>query len=142
MTRALLDANVFLYALGAEHPYREPCRGLLVRLARGEIDGEISVEILQEVVHVLRRRSRPAATDRARTIISSGITLHGFDPADLTVALTLLDQHPGLAARDAVHAATALNRDLKLIVSTDRAFDRIPGLERIDPADPDRLASS
>lgn len=142
MTRALIDANVFLYALGAEHPYREPCRGLLARLARGEIDGEISVEILQEVVHVLRRRSQSSATDRARTIISSGMTLHGFEPADLTLALTLLDEHPGLGARDAVHAATALNRELELIVSTDRAFDRIPGLERIDPADRDRLTST
>ncbi len=38
-------------------------------------------------------------------------------------------------ARDAVFAALALNRGIDAILATDRAFDGIEGLERIDPAD-------
>jgi len=38
-----------------------------------------------------------------------------------------------LSARDALHAATALNRGVPTIVSPDEAFDDVPQLERIDP---------
>lgn len=143
MSRALIDANVFLYALGAEHIYREPCRALVTGLARGELAGELSVEILQEVVHVRRRRGERGASQRAREIIAWGLPVHSFEPEDLDAALALLDEHPDLHARDAVHAGTARNRGIDLIVSTDADFDRLPGLERIDPSDPrllERLA--
>lgn len=36
---------------------------------------------------------------------------------------------------DAASAATALNRGIDKILSADRDFDGIPGLERIDPSD-------
>jgi len=140
MSRALIDANVFLYALGADHSYREPCRDLVTRLARGELDGELSVEILQEVVHVRRRRGDREASERAREIIAWGIPVHGLEPEDFDAALALLDEHADLHTRDAVHAGTARNRGIELIVSTDADFDPLPGLERIDPSDPHLLA--
>ncbi len=34
-----------------------------------------------------------------------------------------------------MHAATALRRGIGVIVSTDRAFDGVSGLERLDPRD-------
>lgn len=69
--------------------------------------------------------------------------MHSFEPEDLDATLALLDEHPDLHARDAVRAGTARNRGIELIVSTDADFDRLPGLERIDPSDPrllERLA--
>lgn len=39
----------------------------------------------------------------------------------------------------AVFAATALNRGISLILSPDQAYDAVPGLDRLDPADPDAL---
>ncbi len=30
----LIDANIFMYAAGAEHPYKEPSRKFLERVAR------------------------------------------------------------------------------------------------------------
>ena len=139
MSRALIDANVFLYALGADHSYREPCRDLVTRLARGELAGELSVEILQEVVHVRRRRGDREASERAREVIAWGIPVHGLEPKDFDAALELLDEHPELHTRDAVHAGMARNRSIELIVSTDADFDPLPGLERIDPGDPHLL---
>ncbi len=43
--------------------------------------------------------------------------------------------HEDLGARDAVFAALAINRGIDAILTTDRAFEGISGLERIDPAD-------
>lgn len=136
MTRVLVDANVFIYALGAEHPYREPCRDVVAALARREILAETSVEVLQEVVHVRRRRNGgPDAAARAREILAWDLPVHEFDVDDLERALDLIARDDSLLVRDAVHAATALNREIDAILSTDRDFDRIEGLTRIDPGD-------
>lgn len=139
MSRALIDANVFLYALGTEHSYREPCREIVKHLASGELAGELSVEILQEVVHVRRRRGDPGASERAREIIAWGVPVHDLELDDLDAGLALMDEHPELHTRDAVHAGTARTRGIELIVSTDADFDPLPGLERIDPGDPHLL---
>lgn len=136
MTRVLVDANVFIYALGAEHPYRDPCRDVVAALARRDIEAETSVEILQEVVHVRRRRKGgPDAAARAREILAWDLPVHEFDVDDLERALSLIERDDSLPVRDAVHAAMALNREIDAVLSTDRDFDRIDGLARIDPAD-------
>jgi len=36
------------YALGDEHPYREPCREIVHKATIGELRGEASVDLLQE----------------------------------------------------------------------------------------------
>ncbi len=61
--------------------------------------------------------------------------LHGFGEDDLRLALNLVATHPSLRVRDAVHAATALRRGISVIVSPDRDFDGVSGLERLDPHD-------
>jgi predicted nucleic acid-binding protein len=55
--------------------------------------------------------------------------------------IDLFKTHPRPDARDAVFAAVALNRGIDAILATDRAFDGVDGLERIDPADDQALAS-
>ena len=142
MTRVLVDTNVFIYALGAGHPYRDPCRDVVAALARREIQGETSVEILQELVHVRRRRTdaRDAAA-RAREILAWDLPVHELDVDDLERALTLIERDGSLPVRDAVHAAVALNREIGAVLSTDRDFDRIDGVARIDPADPVAVAA-
>jgi predicted nucleic acid-binding protein len=62
----VLDTTVLIYATGAEHRFREPCRRIVVAASRGELDASTTVEVLQEFVHVRgRRRSRAEAADRA-----------------------------------------------------------------------------
>ena len=51
------------------------------------------------------------------------------------------ETNPRLDARDAVFAAVALNRGIDVILATDRAFDEVDGLKRIDPADERALAT-
>jgi predicted nucleic acid-binding protein len=55
--------------------------------------------------------------------------------------MRLLEAHPELDVADCVHAATALNRGLDAILSPDRAFDSVSGLERVDPADREGVAA-
>lgn len=135
MTRAYVDTNVFLYAIGTEHRYREPCRALMLALGDGRLSGETSAETIQEIVHHRRRRGDAEATERGRRAAELCTTVYAFDRELALASLGLIDRHPHLPTRDSVHAATAIARDLRFVLSADRDFDTVGGLERIDPAD-------
>jgi uncharacterized protein len=140
MSRFLYDTAVFVYAIGGDHPYRDPCRRIVAAARDGRLAGEASVEVVHELAHVLLRRGG----DRARALRLASAAgelarLHEFSPSDVALVMALLSDHPALDVRDAVFAATALNRGIPLILSTDRAYDAVPGLDRIDPAAPDAL---
>ena len=54
-----LDANIFMYAAGAEHPYKAPCVEILARLEVGELQAVINTEILQEMLYRYSRLKLP-----------------------------------------------------------------------------------
>src|ERR1035437_8658518 len=63
----ILDTTVLTYAVGEEHPLREPCRRLLAAHASGTIEATTTVEVLQEFAHVrARRRTRDDAINLTR----------------------------------------------------------------------------
>lgn len=136
MRRFLYDTNVFVYALGSEHPLREPCRTIMARSARGELRGEASSDLLQELAYQRYRQTgnRVAACRTAREV-GRGCIVHPLELADVLRGLELLERGEGLHCRDASFAAVALRRGIEVILSADRAFDEVPGLERVDPAD-------
>jgi predicted nucleic acid-binding protein len=137
VTRVLVDTNVFLYARGRDHKYREACRALLGTAPSGVVRLEASVEVVQEFTHVLMRRGvDPLSAVAQGHEVSAQCLLHAFDEAVLARALALVAEYSTLGMRDAVHAATALEVDLVQVVSADRVFDRIEGVSRVDPRDP------
>jgi predicted nucleic acid-binding protein len=140
--RFLFDTSVFVYALGGEHHYREPCRAILREMRGGQLAGEASVELIHEFAHVRGRRriTRVAAAESARDV--AGICpVHAVALDDVGRALELWSAHERLDMRDAIFAAQALNRGIDAILSPDRGFDGIPGLQRVDPADTSAVAT-
>lgn len=90
--------------------------------------------MVQELVHHrLRKTGNPKAAAQDGKSITGSFTILSFDREVLDASLRLIEQHPGVRGRDAVHAATALAYGIERIASTDPAFDRIPGITRIDP---------
>lgn len=132
----LLDSNIVVYALGQESSLRDPCRRLLGRAAAGEFRAYGSTEMVQEVVHHRLRRTgdRALAARNGRDIAASCTTL-AFDREILDLSLDLIERIPTIRGRDAVHVATAIAYGISRIASTDRAFDDIPGIDRLDPLD-------
>jgi hypothetical protein len=140
--RFLYDTSIFVYALGKEHPYREPCREIVRRAAAGDLQGEASADLLQELVHQRARRTgdRLDAAKAGRSVAKLA-WWHPLEPNDVQRGIDLFETHTDLDARDAVFAALAINRGIDAILATDRAFDGIDGLERIDPADDRAVAA-
>jgi len=135
VARYFFDSNIFLYAMGSEHPEKAPCRKLLELVAKREMEAVTSSEVLQEVLYVrLRRGDRIHAIDSVRSIHElMGGTLP-VTSADILDACEILGQHPGLDTRDAVHAAVAKRNAIAMIVSIDKGFDGLKGLHRLTPA--------
>jgi predicted nucleic acid-binding protein len=130
----ILDTTVLAYAVGKEHPLREPCRRLLAAHASGAIEATTTVEVLQQFAYVrARRRSREDAVNLTRLyVVALGPIV--TTTAELDAGLTLFGQHPELGAFDAVLAAVALSRGAEALVSAVRAFASVPELAWIDPA--------
>jgi len=139
--RFLFDTNVFVYALGGPSPYRESCRGIVEHAAAGRLDGEASADLVQELLHQRVRQTgdRAAAVETARRV-QVLCRLHDVRESDVNLALWLFETHRCLTARDATFAAVALNRGVDAILSADRDFDELPGLERVDPRDATAVA--
>lgn len=131
-----VDTNVFIYAAGADHPLREPCAAILRSSLTRNLDLRTSVEVLQELLyrhlHVGQVDKGVEMCGEILTLLDPVLPVH---PADLRLAMELLGRYPGIDSRDAVHAAVALNNGINQIVSSDRHFDRIKDIVRIDPAE-------
>lgn len=130
----LIDANIFMYAVGTAHPNKPPAIGYLRRVANGEIDAVTDAEVLQEILHRYRAIRRwedgSRVYDLAKSVVARvlPITADIVDQARLMMHADI-----ELGARDAIHAAVALANGCTAICTYDRAFDRIPGLGRVTP---------
>lgn len=130
-----LDANVLMYAIGKDHPYQQPCIQVLKQIETETIHVVTSVEILQEILH--RYYSIRKYEVAAKAFANMKRLCEQIFPvleADVDRAYRLLQEFPNLRVRDAIHAATILNNDLRRIISTDKHFDAIKGVVRVDPA--------
>jgi predicted nucleic acid-binding protein len=132
--RVFLDTNIFLYAAGRAHPERDACARLLRRVADGSLEATVNTEVLQEILYLLTRRGRRRdALTLARHVETLFPGMLPVTREDMSEGLQLLEAHPGLSVRDAVHAATMLRNGLRTVASVDPDFDQIPEIRRIPP---------
>jgi DNA phosphorothioation-dependent restriction protein DptG len=132
----VLDTTVLVYAKGAEHPLRDPCRRLIDAIAQGTLEATSTVEAIQEFVHVrAQRRERSDAVALGRDYIDLLTPLVMVDEERLRRGLALFEHNERLGAFDAVLAATAIDINASALVSADRAFADVPDLTNLVPND-------
>lgn len=130
----LVDSNIFMYAVGRDHPLKAPSIAWLERAARGDFEARVDAEVLQEIIHRYRSIDRWSAGrrvfDLARRAIPGTlpVTEHVVDRAR-----SLMDRYDDLSARDALHSAVVLIHGLEGICSYDLDFDRVEGIRRLEP---------
>jgi uncharacterized protein len=130
----LLDTTVLVYAKGADHPFRDPCRRLIDAIARGEIEATTTVEVIQEFVHVrAQRRTRSDAIALGSDYADLLAPLLTIEDEHLRRGLSLFERNERLGAFDAVLAASALDTDANALVSADSAFAHVSGLPHVVP---------
>ncbi|MEZ0367119.1 type II toxin-antitoxin system VapC family toxin [Mycobacterium sp. pUA109] len=130
----VLDTTVLVYAKGADHPFRDPCRKLIAAIADERIDATTTPEVIQEFVHVrARRRGRTDAVTLGRDYAELLSPLLSITRDHLQQGLALFETTPQLGAFDAVLAAAAAEAGAAAIVSADTAFAGLPGVAHIVP---------
>lgn len=133
----VLDTTVLVYAKGAEHPLRDPCRELIAAIAEGAIEATTSVEVIQEFVHVrARRRDRRDAAAAGRDYAELLSPLLGVTREHLQRGLALFERGGPLGAFDAVLAAAAAASGATALVSADSAFSLAGEIAHVVPDGP------
>jgi predicted nucleic acid-binding protein len=128
----VLDTTVLVYAKGADHLLREPCRKLVAAIAEERIEATTTAEVIQEFVHVrARRRDRNDAAALGRDYAELLTPLLNVTRDHLQRGLTLFETTPGLGAFDAVLAAAAAQVGAAALVSADTAFADLPDITHI-----------
>jgi len=136
-----IDTNIFMYARGKDHPYKDSCSRIILSIAEGgflERYGvpTIDVEVFQEILY------RYALIEKWETGISvcQDIALLGLEVipmsfSEISRMLELAEAYKEgkVAPRDLIHTAVMLNHGIERILSTDRHFDLIHEVKRLDP---------
>jgi len=119
----VLDTTVLVYAKGAEHAFRDPCRELLAAIADRRLQASTTPEVIRELAHVrAKRRGRADAAALGRDYADLLSPLISVTASDLRSGLDLFERIEGLGAFDAVLAAAASAAGARALVSADVSF--------------------
>ncbi len=128
----LIDSTVPMYLVGAAHAHKLDAQRLLeTALSAGE-HLLTDVEVLQEICHryaaIGRRDAIQPAFDAVLGVVDDVLPI---DREDAEAARDLVLRYTSLSARDAVHAAVMRRHGIHRIMTFDRGFDALSGLERL-----------
>lgn len=131
-----LDANIPIYAAGRPHPLKAPAVQIVLLAAEHPEAFVTDVEVVQEMLHrylaLQLWDSGRAAVEQFMALMEGRI--ESVTAADLAEVVRRADRYRDVAARDLLHAAVMSRLGVTQIVSADADFDRIDGVERLDPA--------
>jgi predicted nucleic acid-binding protein len=125
-----------MYAAGANHPLRQPCRAALEVAVNRRVSLVTDAEVLQEILYRYFSVGKPEFAQsvyRVATRLCDDIL--PVSERATGRALELLLRYGHLSPRDAVHIATMEEGGLRRLLSTDRDFDRVDEVQRVDPVD-------
>lgn len=123
-----VDTNVFMYAVGGDHPLRPEARARLFDAVDGGARLVTSAEVLQELLHAYLAVGRQRTLDAALTLVSGCVVdVWAVEAEDVYLARALDGEHPGLAARDLIHVACCRRRSVSEVLTFDRAFGAVMG---------------
>ena len=128
-----VDSNIPMYLIGKEHPRREDAVRALAELVRQNESLVSSAEVVQEILHryhAIRRREFVQPAIRLLVDLTEG-EIFPVTLADTLRAGELLVSYPEVSSRDAVHLAVMEGHGIPRIMSFDRGFDAVTGIERI-----------
>lgn len=127
-----VDSNVPMYIVGQDDEMRDQARGLLERAVADGIRLVTDAEVLQEILH------RYTAIGRRDAIEPAFALLRAVIDEILPVTAAVVEEARGIvlatdriSARDAVHVAAMRLAGVRRIVSFDRGFDEIAGVDRL-----------
>lgn len=112
-----------------------PCaRAQVIReIHQGKIKAATSVLVTLEAANALRTFGlAKEVKDTVDSIFSLSIRILNVDGVDMRNAIDIFQRHR-ISPYDCAHVAVMKRAEVSSIISADRDFERIPGIERKDP---------
>jgi predicted nucleic acid-binding protein len=128
-----IDTACFIYLIEEHVTYLQRVEPLFAAVAGGRLEAVTSTLTLLEVLVVPFRNGDRALAERYESILtrSRGLRLVDLDRAQLRAAAQLRASHPSLRTPDALQMAAALSARCTSLVTNDRRFPAVRGLETI-----------
>ncbi len=128
----LIDSNIPMYLIGANHPHKREARRILEDLIDQSVRLVTDAEVFQEIIHryvvIKRREAIQPAFDLLMAISDE---IFPIEDVDVIAAKDLLGSKSELSSRDALHLAIMKRQNVETIFSFDHGFDSILGINRI-----------
>lgn len=119
-----VDTSVLMYAVGRDHPLREPARSFFAAATTDQQPLATSSEVLHELAHAYLPVERTAALAAAlRLVDRTGMEVWPLERDDVTLGIELAARHPGLGARDLCHLASCQRRGVTRVQTFDRGLN-------------------
>lgn len=123
-----VDTNVLMYAVGREHPLRQPARRFFADAITNQRPLATSSEVLQELVHAYLPVDRTRALAAALRIVErTRMEVWPLEREDVILGIELAARHPTLEARDLCHLASCQRRGVTHIQTFDRGLKAYGG---------------
>jgi predicted nucleic acid-binding protein len=127
-----VDSNIPMYLIGAAHPHKvDAQRQLEAQIAAGErlvTDAEVLQEILHRYVAINRRDAIQPAFEALLGVVDH---VFAVEQTDAERAKDILYGASQLSARDALHVAIMQRHGVCRIMTFDKGFSNVPGIERL-----------
>lgn len=128
----LIDSNIPMYLVGGAHPRKTDAERVLEHAVsdreRLVTDAEVFQEILHRYVAIDRRDAIQPAFDALLSVVDE---VFPIDLGAVERAKAIVLGNRRLSARDALHLAVMERERVHRIMSFDRGFDGVPGIERL-----------
>jgi hypothetical protein len=116
-----VDSNVFIYAVGRSHPLKEEAQNFFLGSSKKGKRLVTSAEVLQELLHVYLPVERIETLDAALDLATQGIDhVIPINSATVLHARSLVDNFPGLTARDLLHLSVCQLHKIRELKTFDR----------------------
>ena len=135
---AMLDTNVPMYAAGKPHAYKLSCAWIMSEITQDRLAAVIDTETVQEILYRFGGIGQwDVAIKMATDLISIATDIYPVQPSDMALCIELCKRYGprGLPVRDVLHVAVMQTNGLDTIISTDKHFDHITEIHRLDPQD-------
>ena len=128
----LIDSNVPMYLVGADHPHKIDAQRALERLVSTRERMVTDAEVLQEILHRYRAIDRPDAIQPAFDALLGVVeAVLPVEAVDVERARDVLLGRWALSARDALHVAIMERSEIDTILSFDHGFDVVGRISRL-----------
>ena len=134
----LLESDVFFAYMKKEDWLKKTATAIIEAIEKGRLSPvQASTEVFHELYYVFSDYAplQTIIANEARIATISNLNFIAPEYATYLTALSVMDTYGITSIFDAIYVATALSADVPdhTIISTDKKYDAIKGLKRIDP---------